>query len=90
MYDPHEPTIFPYCIQYLHIQAPLTEAPLSPMAIRTLEIGTPSLLVWRNVPTTATLVGNKGKIVFGGDVLDKQRVMMDRMQAICGTQRGSF
>lgn len=49
------------------------------MSIRALEVGTAGLLLWRNVPTTAALVGNKGKIVVGGHALDKERVLMDRM-----------
>ncbi len=53
--------------------------PLSPMSIRALEVGTAGLLLWRNIPTTTTLVGNKGKTVVGGDILDKKRVLTDRM-----------
>lgn len=73
----HEPTRFPNDIQYLHVQAPFTKAPLSPMSIRALEVGASCLLLRRNVPTTATLIGNKGKVVAGGHVLDKERVVLD-------------
>ena len=76
---PYPPTRFPYDIQYRQVQAPCTKAPLSPMSIRALKVGTASLLLWRDVPTTATLVGNKGKTVAGGHLLDKERVMMDRV-----------
>lgn len=75
----HEPTRFPYDTQYLHVQTPFAQAPLSPMSICALEVGASSLLFFRNIPTTATLVGNKRKVVAGGHVLDKERVMVDRV-----------
>ena len=79
--DPNvdRPTAFPYNTQYLQVQTSWTKAPLSPMPIRALEVGTSGFLLWGNVPTTATLIGNKGKIVTGGHVLNKERVMMDGM-----------
>ena len=49
------------------------------MSIRALEIGAAGLLFRRNVPTTATLVGNDGKIVVGSHILDEKRVLMDRV-----------
>ena len=60
------------------------------MAICAFKVGTAGLSLRRNVPTTASLVGNKGEIVVGGNALDKERVMMDRMQAIGGTERRSL
>lgn len=49
------------------------------MSIRALKVGTADLLLWRNVPTTATLVRNKGQVEVGGYILDEERVVMDRV-----------
>ena len=78
-HDSHEPTRPPDNVQYLYIQTPCTEAPLSPVSVRALKVGTSSLPLWRDIPTTATLIRNKGQTVFGGDVLDKERVMVNGM-----------
>ena len=89
-HDSHEPTRSPCYVQYLQIQASGAKAPLSPMPIGALKVGTAGLLLWRNVPTTTTLIGNKRKTVLGGDVPDEKRVMMDGMKTIGGRESGSF
>ena len=71
----HPPTISPYCIQYLQIQSPFAEGPLSPMSIRALEVGTAGLVLY--VPTTATLIGKDRQVEVAGHILDEDRVLID-------------
>lgn len=57
------------------------------MSIRALEVGTANILLWGNVPTTATLIRDEGQVEVGGHILDEERVVIDRVKAI-GDRKG--
>lgn len=64
-------------VQHLQVQSPRTEAPLSLMPIRALEVSAASLTLWVYVPTAASLIGDEGEIESFCNLLDEERVLMD-------------
>lgn len=66
-----------YYLQDLQIQPPGTEAPLSLMPVRALEVCAASFTFRRDVPASTSFVGDKRELVVIGNLLDEERVMMD-------------
>lgn len=69
--------MLPYNIEYLQVQPPLTEAPLSVMPVSAFEVGASSFALWRYVPTAASFVRDERKMECLGDMLDELRVLVD-------------
>lgn len=71
------PIIPPNNIQHLQIQPPRTEAPLSLMPVRALEVSASAFAIWWYIPTAASFIGDEGEIESIGNALDEKRVVVD-------------
>ena len=71
------PFMVGYQLQNLQVQSPGTEAPLSLMPIGALKVCAADFALRRNIPAAASLVGDQGKLVVIGDLLNEERVMVD-------------
>ena len=65
------PSKFSNNLKQVHVQSSCTKGPLPVVPVGTLEIGTTNSLRWRNIPTTAALIGNKRKIITFGNSLNE-------------------
>lgn len=77
-------------IQNLQIQPPHTKTPLIHMPIRTLKIRASRLLIERDIPTTAALVGNKRQPVRISYGTNEIRVLDYRGKSVVGGECGAF
>lgn len=77
-------------IQHLQVQSPRTEAPLSLMPIRALEVSAASLTLRVYVPTAASFIGDEGEIESICNLLDEERVFMDGGEAVGNGEGGTL
>lgn len=78
----HAPPMLAHHIQQLQVEPAQTKRPFAHMAVRALEVDAGSLQVQRDVPAPAALVGDKGRVIRGGDAGDEVAVFADGVEAI--------
>jgi hypothetical protein len=74
--------VFPYYPQQMQIQSPGTELPNTGMPIRTLEVRTPTLILWINVPASASFICYQRSAVRICDLLRECSILLDGLETV--------
>jgi hypothetical protein len=70
------PSMFANGVQYLKVQPPEAEHPLSEMSIRGFEIRAAGFSVWRNIPASTTFVRYQRKLIRVCNACDEDGVLL--------------
>lgn len=74
--------MLPNLFQQMRVQPARTELPNACMSIRALEVCTPRLQGWTDVPAAASLVGDHGPAVGSRDTLHECGIRENGLQAV--------